>query len=140
MPAPRREVPMRSLGCALWIVMTLAACGAVGAPSDAAFGDLTLQDVDVTEAAPTACHADRECSSLGYVCDRTRGVCVECVTAADCLGAARACSGGRCISVTRCMSTRQCPSQVCNTMLGYCVDCNIDDDCTGGNRCRGNRC
>ena len=97
--------------------------------------------VDVRPDVPgTPCTSDRTCSAMGGVCDRDRGLCVECRTRADCTGTNTACIAQRCAPITMCTTTRQCPGQVCNTTLAYCVDCNADGDCATGQLCRENSC
>src|SRR5581483_6388440 len=88
--------------------------------------------------APSAmCRSDRDCP--GAVCDRSRGVCTECLAASDC-PSGDVCQTGHCVAVTHCTSSRMCTNQVCNTALGYCVDCVTDVDCNTGLVCRRSSC
>ncbi|MBK6534072.1 MAG: hypothetical protein IPF99_32225 [Deltaproteobacteria bacterium] len=88
-------------------------------------------------AAPLACRSDRECGARAQVCERTLGICVDCLTAVDCTGT-EICSGNRCVPAPPpCRSDRDCSArmQVCNTARMLCVDCNTAVDCPPNNVC-----
>jgi hypothetical protein len=94
-------------------------------------------DVAADVLPPLTCRSDRECGVRSQVCERTRGVCVDCLTTIDCTGT-DVCSANRCVAAPPpCRSDRECSSrvQVCNTARMACVDCNVDRDCPAGNFC-----
>ena len=83
----------------------------------------------------TRCVSSRMCP--GQVCDTTRGLCVDCLTAMDCTGGQR-CVGDRCVAPPpTCRSDRDCSSrnQVCNLGRMECADCVTDRDCGAGQYC-----
>ena len=94
-------------------------------------------DVPADVLAPLSCRSDRECGVRAQVCERTRGVCVDCLTSIDCTGT-DVCSSNRCVAAPPpCRSDRECSArmQVCNPTRMTCVDCNVDRDCPAGNVC-----
>jgi cysteine-rich repeat protein len=130
---PRSRSMTRQAWCFVCAVSVLGGCGSPTAPGPVDAGV-------APDAALSPCTSDRQCSSQGAVCDRDRGVCVQCRIRADCSMPGTACIATRCVPVTTCTTTRMCPRQVCNTMLGYCVDCNADGDCLASQRCVENSC
>jgi hypothetical protein len=94
-------------------------------------------DVPADVLPPLSCRSDRECGVRSQVCERTLGICVDCLTAVDCTGT-DICSGNRCVPAPPpCRSDRDCSArmQVCNTSRMLCVDCNTAVDCPPNNVC-----
>ena len=145
----RHRLSGRHQGAPLIAALLLAACSSPAPATGTDAGPPMSTDIATDLVAPTdaaadvpgtACTSDRTCSALGAVCDRDRGVCVECRTRTDCPGTSTACLAQRCVAVTACTSSRQCPGQVCGSTIGYCVDCNANGDCATGQLCRDNSC
>ncbi|MCB9738686.1 MAG: hypothetical protein H6747_05400 [Deltaproteobacteria bacterium] len=93
--------------------------------------------VDVGSVAPVACQSDKECISVGLVCDKAGGVCVDCNSDADC-GSGESCKAKHCVPPpASCTSSKDCAAlaQVCDKASGFCVDCTNSDDCAAGQVC-----
>ncbi len=87
-----------------------------------------------------ACVSDKECTPLGLLCDKPRGVCVECLTSATC-GDDRVCLGSRCVAVVPCETSLDCArNEVCDTAAGWCVECLTSNDCAMDEVCVGSVC
>ncbi|TAK25189.1 MAG: hypothetical protein EPO40_22715 [Myxococcaceae bacterium] len=107
---------------------------AVDAPADVPVDVPADVPADVP---PLACRSDRECGARAQVCERTLGICVDCLTAVDCTGT-EICAGNRCVPAPPpCRSDRDCSArmQVCNPTRMLCVDCNTAVDCPPNNVC-----
>ncbi len=50
----------------------------------------------IPDAGPLACESDNQCTGLGLLCDKERGVCVQCLDDPDCQPG-YACSDGQCV-------------------------------------------
>jgi hypothetical protein len=84
------------------------------------------------------CASDKDCTPLGAVCDTSKGVCRECLSAADCLSG-QTCKANQCQTITPCQSSKECPGAlVCSA--SQCVECAADTDCLGSQFCSNNLC
>jgi hypothetical protein len=92
----------------------------------------------------TTCMSDKDCTSLGLLCDTQRLVCVQCITTSDC-GESEAsvfeCTAGACVSYQACENSLNCGSgQVCDKQRSRCVECTQDGDCAMGEKCVATEC
>ncbi len=90
------------------------------------------------------CESDKECTSMGFLCDSDRRVCAECITNDDC-GESGVCEFGSCTELTTCDNSLNCSTdQVCveppNSDSGVCQECGDDVDCLDGGTCVGGEC
>jgi hypothetical protein len=111
--------------------------------TDLAYDPAKAAKVTATNAPPFYCQTDGDCKyAYAVVCkldsvDKSKNVCVECLSNADCTGYAKS-LGPQC-DVTQnlcyCQDDTECASnpngKVC---LGYC-GCNEDADCPSGTKC-----
>lgn len=125
-----------TIGCSSPIALPSFDAGTDLAPTDGTSDVVSPMD---SPDAPIACRADADCPAGGAVCDRDRGVCVQCRTREDCPDA-MVCAQQRCVAPTPCVSDRQCSGQVCDAAFGACVDCITDTDCAPAERCRVGSC
>lgn len=84
------------------------------------------------------CANSLDCS-VGQICNRDRGVCVECVIDADC-ASAELCLSNRCRP--ECESDNTCTplGMLCNRTVGHCADCAVDEDCAPSEVCGNGVC
>jgi hypothetical protein len=88
----------------------------------------------------TPCDSDKVCRPKGQLCDLSRAVCVDCLTANDC-GMNKECNGGSCVAFTPCTSSLMCPmDQVCDQQAKRCVECVVQGDCKNGQACIDHTC
>ena len=106
-----------------------ATLACVGCLVGADCGDATLAcTANLTCAPATACQSDSQCKATQQVCSKTKGFCVDCLTANDC-GAGLECKADLCTPVAKtCASSKDCPG-VCDKAKGVCVGCVSDADC-----------
>ena len=119
-PETAAEVAVKPTGCA-----TDFDCGAAGANCVAA-----------QCLFHTKCQSDKQCQSVGQVCDLTLGECVPCAIDADC-AKGTTCKGHVCLPPPEpCASTKECPNGlVCNKVSGQCVLCATSADCSSNQGC-----
>src|SRR4029079_10996103 len=90
------------------------------------------------------CASDKDCRDLGFLCDPSRLLCVQCLSPADCGESDAAtfeCNAGTCVAYMACTNSLMCPSgQVCDKQRARCVDCTLDGDCPMEGRCIDSRC
>jgi cysteine-rich repeat protein len=89
----------------------------------------------------TACKSDKQCGTLGLVCDQAAGVCVQCLLDQDCADG-QTCKAKTCQAAAQtCASSKECPpGQVCHPDDGVCVGCVDDDDCEDAEFCTETLC
>jgi Cys-rich repeat protein len=81
---------------------------------------------------------DDVCPGVGFICDRSRSLCIECKTSANCAGSTtgRVCDVpiGRCVE---CTGNAQCPTSkpACDRRSGRCVACLASSACGAGAVC-----
>lgn len=92
-------------------------------------GDATLAcTASLTCAPATSCQSDSQCKITKQVCSKTKGFCVDCLTANDC-SAGLECKADLCVPAAKtCASSKDCPG-VCDKAKGVCVGCVSDADC-----------
>ena len=82
------------------------------------------------------CTSDKQCSQYDLVCDKKKGICVECAAHTDC-PAGYICRGNRCTKLVKCRTTKECPAgKVCDKASGYCEECLENDDCKKEQHCK----
>ncbi len=122
-----------------------AGAGACGGPSNGALtdDDGTL-DGGPAGAGGTGGGGQPECVNsldceLDEVCDRTVGMCVDCLSDADC-DLADECIGRSCRPA--CDSDMDCTplGLLCDLGRGRCVECVLPGDCSAGTLCRDGAC
>jgi hypothetical protein len=90
------------------------------------------------------CQSDKVCRDMGLLCDESRHLCVQCLSAVDCPvtdAAVYECYAGACVSYLPCTNSLACPTgQVCDTDRTRCVECILDTDCAMAGKCVANRC
>jgi hypothetical protein len=97
-------------------------------------------DGETTNPVASPCTSDKDCRAQDLLCDTSRRICVECLTADHC-GDAQICLNSTCTDVTPCANSRDCPDdQVCSSLLRRCVECVADVDCAEGQICAGEQC
>lgn len=84
----------------------------------------------------TKCQSDKQCQSVGQVCDPILGECVPCAGDADC-AKGTTCKGHVCLPLPQsCASTKECPNGlVCNKATSQCVLCATSADCSSNQGC-----
>ncbi len=98
------------------------------------------QDGKCIELA-TPCNSSKDCD-LDEVCDKEKGICVECIVDDDC-GADQMCTAlGECVPAIPCESDKTCKDLglVCNKEKGVCVECLTDPDCPDEKFCLEQTC
>ena len=108
----------------------------------------------LTRQCLIGCASSTTCEQffVSPICDTSRGVCVDCLTADDCKGKSlfgvpiELCRRGFCV---QCEDDKDCvdsgapagsPKHHCQTREGICVDCLSADDCPVGLQCFNGRC
>jgi hypothetical protein len=100
--------------------------------------DLCLQGKCV---AQVPCQSDKQCAASGQVCEKTAGVCVQCLTGTDCQKGLN-CKAHQCIPPPEsCLSSKDCKTgQVCDKDAKQCVECATMADCDKGFACQETVC
>jgi hypothetical protein len=107
--------------------------GGISTGAGGAGGDSNPDGSVVMGSAP--CDSDKVCRPKGQLCDLTRAVCVDCLSANDC-GTNKECKSGSCVAFTPCTSSLMCPmDQVCDQDSKRCVECVMTGDCKNGQAC-----
>ena len=79
------------------------------------------------------CISDAACKATQQVCDKTLGLCADCVVAKDC-GVNQACINHTCLDAVPCDSSKTCAG-VCDPIGGVCVQCAYNSDCPSTQYC-----
>jgi hypothetical protein len=116
-----------------------SAGGAAGAGSSMSTGGAAAGGPAVIR-----CRSDKDCTSLGLLCDPVGLSCVVCVKPGDC-SSGETCRAGLCNAKVPCTNSRDCVSAsagrlICDSSIGDCVQCVTALDCAVGQTCTGNVC
>ncbi|MBM4354867.1 MAG: formylglycine-generating enzyme family protein [Deltaproteobacteria bacterium] len=85
---------------------------------------------------PVPCVSSKECA-VDEVCDKEKGVCVECLVDDDCGPDSMCSAAGTCVPAIPCESDKTCKElqMVCDKEKGVCVECLTDPDCPASGYC-----
>jgi hypothetical protein len=97
---------------------------------------------------PIACQGDKDCTSVGKVCDPLTKLCVACLTDAEC-APSQHCVALACQTYTACSNSLGCKAAkgpdgldqpICDQKIGECSACLTAADCPASNDCKEKQC
>jgi formylglycine-generating enzyme required for sulfatase activity len=90
---------------------------------------------------PTPCNSSKDCE-LDEVCDKDKGICVQCIVDDDCADDQMCTALGECLPAVACESDKTCKDLglVCDKVKGVCVECLSDVDCLDAQFCSSQLC